>query len=99
MAMKRTLSSQREQRTKMSESAMRKPLTKKQNEQVDRLMAKPDSEIDYSDIPETVGTLYKPIKRPIRVRIEADVLAWLKSSPGYQTRVNSLLREAMKARK
>ncbi len=78
---------------------MRKPLTKKQNEQIDRLMAKRDSEIDYADIPDTVGTLYKPIKRPITIRIDADVLAWLKSSPGYQTRVNKLLRDAMKAQK
>ncbi len=97
--MKRTASSQREKLIKMSGTAIRKPLSKKQNEQVDRLIAKPDSEIDYSDTPETVGTLYKPMKRPITIRIDADVLAWLKSSPGYQTRVNSLLRDAMKAGK
>jgi len=73
----------------------RKPLTKKQQRELKELAAKPDSEIDFSDIPETIGTLYKPIKRPITIRIDADVLAWLKSKPGYQTRVNRLLREAM----
>ncbi len=74
---------------------MRKPLSKKQELELRELAARPDSEIDFSDIPETVGTLYKPIKRPITVRIDADVLAWLKSKPGYQTRVNQFLREAM----
>jgi uncharacterized protein (DUF4415 family) len=74
---------------------MRKPLTKKQQRELKELAAKPDSEIDFSDIPETIGTLYKPIKRPITIRIDADVLAWLKSKPGYQTRVNRLLRDAM----
>lgn len=40
--------------------------------------------------------LYRPVKRPTTVRIDADVLFWLKSAgPGYQTRLNAILREAM----
>ena len=74
---------------------MRKTLTRKQRQEVETLLAKPDSEIDFSDIPETVGTLYKPLKRAISLRVDADVLAWLRSAPGYQTRINRLLREAM----
>jgi uncharacterized protein (DUF4415 family) len=74
---------------------MRKPLTKSQLREIEALIQKPDSEIDYSDIPEAVGDLYKPIKRPISLRLDADVLEWLKSKPGYQTRINQLLREAM----
>jgi len=77
---------------------MRKPLTKKQRQEVETLLARPDSEIDFSDIPETVGTLYKPLKRAISLRVDADVLAWLRSNPGYQTRINRLLREAMTRR-
>jgi uncharacterized protein (DUF4415 family) len=73
---------------------MRKPLTKRQRKEVEALLAKPDSEIDFSDQPEAVD-LYKPVKRAISLRVDADVLAWLRTEPGYQTRINALLREAM----
>ncbi len=99
MAKKHTALSQREKLVRVNVSAMRKPPTKKQQAEVNALIAKPDSEIDFSDIPETVGTLYKPIKRAISLRVDADVLAWLQSEPGYQTRINSLLREAMLRRR
>jgi len=40
--------------------------------------------------------LYKPVKQKISVRLDRDILAWLKSGEGgYQTRLNRLLREAM----
>lgn len=63
-----------------------------------------DEDIDLSDIPTTadwngavVGKFYRPIKKPLTIRIDADVLAWLKGQgKGYQTRINSLLRSAMK---
>jgi uncharacterized protein (DUF4415 family) len=62
-----------------------------------------DREIDTAETPEirdwskaVVGKFYRPMKEPITLRLDADVLAWLKSSgPGYQTRINSLLRELM----
>ncbi len=62
-----------------------------------------DAKIDTSDIPEVkdwsgavVGKFYRPIKKPVTVRLDADVLAWLKSQgPGYQTRINEFLRTAM----
>ena len=39
---------------------------------------------------------YKPIKKTINVRLDADIIEWLKSSgKGYQTRMNAILREAM----
>ena len=61
------------------------------------------SDIDLSDLPEVrdwngavVGKFYRPIKRPLTLRIDADVLAWLKSQgKGYQTRINQILRSAM----
>jgi len=63
-----------------------------------------DEHIDLSDIPATadwsqavVGKFYRPIKKPLTIRIDADVLAWLKGQgKGYQTRINTLLRSAMK---
>lgn len=64
-----------------------------------------DDQIDYSDIPATTekdwegatrGKFYRPVKAQMTVRIDADVLAWLKAQgKGYQNRMNSILREAM----
>ena len=62
-----------------------------------------DEEIDLTDIPEVtdwsnavVGKFYRPIKKSLTIRIDADVLAWLKGQgKGYQTRINVLLRKAM----
>ena len=39
---------------------------------------------------------YKPIKKTVNVRLDADVIEWLQSAGrGYQTRMNAILREAM----
>jgi len=62
-----------------------------------------DSEIDTTDIPPVsdwskamVGKFYRPIKKPLTIRVDADVLAWLKGQgSGYQIRINALLRSAM----
>ena len=69
------------------------------------LAAKSESEIDFSDLPPTTeqdwhgavrGKFYRPIKQQLTVRIDADVLEWLKSQgKGYQGRLNEILRAAM----
>jgi len=69
------------------------------------LAARPDSEIDLSDIPEITeeqwknaerGHFYRPVKRQITARVDADVLEWLKSEgKGYQSRINAILRREM----
>jgi uncharacterized protein (DUF4415 family) len=39
---------------------------------------------------------YRPIKKPVTLRLDADVLAWFrKKGPGYQTRINQALRKLM----
>ena len=39
---------------------------------------------------------YKPIKKTVNVRLDADVIEWLQSAgKGYQTRINAILRKAM----
>jgi len=81
-----------------------KKLSRKQAKELAELARLPDDKIDLSYAPElpdwtgaVVGKFYRPIKRPVTVRIDADVLAWLKrSGPGYQTRINALLRQAMR---
>jgi len=62
-----------------------------------------DEDIDFSDIPlvldwskAEVGKFYRPPKRSVTMRLDGDVIDWLKGyGKGYQTRVNLLLRHAM----
>jgi len=73
--------------------------------ELEALSARPDSEIDLSDAPELTaeqwkkgirGHFYRPVKRQITARVDADVLAWLKSQgKGYQSRINAILRREM----
>jgi uncharacterized protein (DUF4415 family) len=82
-------------------------IRRKQTKEIAALVAMNDTDIDTSDIPEvkdwsdaSIGKFYRPIKEPVTIRIDADVLAWLKSQGrGYQTRVNKLLRAAMTQRR
>lgn len=81
------------------------PLTEQQKAELQALAAQPDSTIDTSDIPPLDDAFwqnavrnpyYRPTKASTTVRLDADVLAWLKSQgKGYQTRINAILREAM----
>ena len=62
-----------------------------------------DREIDTTDLPPApdwskavVGKFYRPIKKPLTIRLDSDILAWLKGQgKGYQTRINGLLRASM----
>ena len=81
------------------------PLTAEQKAEIQVLSELPDSEIDYSDIPSlddafwkraVRNPFYRPTKTSTTVRVDSDVLVWLKSEgKGYQTRINAILREAM----
>jgi uncharacterized protein (DUF4415 family) len=84
-----------------------RPLTTKQKRDLAALAALPDDRIDTSDIPELPlrawkdavrGRFYRPVKRAVSLRLDADVVAWLKKpGKGYQTRANHLLRQQMLA--
>jgi uncharacterized protein (DUF4415 family) len=88
-----------------SESIFNKPLTKRQRGSLDRLAAAPESEIDFSDIPpltdEQLASAFRPkSKELVAVRLDRDVLAWLKGyGSGYSTRINAILRAAMTSRR
>jgi uncharacterized protein (DUF4415 family) len=64
-----------------------------------------DGDIDYSDIPSLDESFLKkatvawpPAKEQLTIRLDADVLAWLKSQgKGYQTRINRILRVVMES--
>ncbi len=83
------------------------PLTDAERERLAQLAALPDESIDTSDIPELSdeawkagvrGRFYRPLKQQITARVDADVLDWLKSQgPGYQGRMNAILRREMLA--
>ncbi len=82
-----------------------KKITKKQAREISALKRLPPESIDFSDIPEitdwrgaVVGRFYRPIKKPLTIRLDADLLAWLRGQgKGYQTKVNRILRAAMEA--
>jgi uncharacterized protein (DUF4415 family) len=80
-----------------------KKLTKRQKRDVRAIAARKDEEIDFSDVPPVldwseaeIGKFYRPAKKPVTLRLDSDIIAWLKTEgPGYQTRANWLLRHAM----
>lgn len=40
--------------------------------------------------------MYKPVKKPVTLRLDADILSWFKvQGRGYQTRINRALRNVM----
>jgi len=82
-----------------------KKLTAAKRKRLASLAKLPESRINLSDIPEiknlppdaVVGKFYRPKKTSVTIRLDADVLAWLKAAgEGYQTRVNTYLRTLMR---
>jgi uncharacterized protein (DUF4415 family) len=81
-------------------------VTRRQKKELAAVAVLRDAQIDFSDAPEVrewsravVGKFYRPIKKSLTIRLDADVLAWLKAQGrGYQTRINQLLRAAMDSR-
>ncbi len=71
-----------------------------------RLNQMKDSDIDYTDIPALGEEFFKkaavawpPAKQQLTIRLDADVLNWLKANgKGYQTRINRILRAAMESK-
>jgi uncharacterized protein (DUF4415 family) len=77
------------------------PLTPALQAELDALAAMPESEIDTTEMPPITdwsqavrGPFYRPIKRPLSLRVDADIVDWFQSQgSGYQTRMNGALRE------
>ena len=78
-------------------------MRKLSKEQKRDIAARRDEDIDFSDIPlvldwskAEMGKFYRPPKKSVTIRLDADVLKWLKGyGREYQTGVNMLLRRAM----
>ena len=88
----------------MSGEHTKMAISKEQRERLERLAAKPEADIDTSDIPEVLdwsgavrGGLYRPRKEAITIRLDADLLAWFKDHAkggrGYQSEINRVLRQ------
>ncbi len=69
-------------------------------ERLKELSERSDKSIDYSDIPplhvdffEHAELVYPPGEKSVTIRLDADVLAWMKAQgQGYQSRINAILR-------
>ena len=94
-------------KTMTLEQAGKRKFTRAERDDLRRLAAMPDDQIDLSDIPDqgdrtdwVRNPLYRPVTRPITIRLNApDVamarrLSKLKGMP-YQTYIKKLLHEAL----
>ena len=80
-------------------------LTEADVAQLKALATVPTARLILSDIPEMTdeqwknafrGQFYRPIKKQVTARLDADVLDWLKKQgKGYQSRMNAILRREM----
>ncbi len=79
-------------------------LTVEQRSEIETLARLPDARIDTTDVPELLdwsdarrGVFYRPVKRQVTLRLDADVVTWFKAHAqggrGYQTDINRALRE------
>ncbi len=90
----------------VSKTLADKPITPARKRRLAQLAKRPDAEIDFSDAPAlndkfwenaVRNPFYRPIKQQLTVRLDADVVAWLRRhGKGYQTNLNRMLREAMR---
>jgi uncharacterized protein (DUF4415 family) len=83
-----------------------KGLTPKILAELEALAAMPDDTIDLSDMPEVTdftgwvrSKFYRPVKKQVTVRLDADVLEYFKAKQGgargYQTAINAALRKVV----
>jgi uncharacterized protein (DUF4415 family) len=89
----------------VSRTLAEKPITPARKRRLTRLAERPDAEIDFSEIPPLKRSFwenavrnpfYRPIKQQLTVRLDADVVAWLRQhGKGYQTNLNRMLREVL----
>jgi uncharacterized protein (DUF4415 family) len=76
----------------------RKRVTKraKASRKVARIEASGRSKRPPRYLPEELDGMYKPVKKPVTLRLDADLLAWFqRAGRGYQTRINQTLRKVM----
>jgi uncharacterized protein (DUF4415 family) len=91
-------------RAKLMKKERSNPLPPEIQSEVDALAVLTDDQIKTDDIPEVQdwsnakrGVLYRPIKKQITLRLDADLIDWFRThhtkDKGYQTGINRALRE------
>jgi uncharacterized protein (DUF4415 family) len=101
--MKKSFASSRLVPLRPTKGKLMRKLTTAQKRDIRAIAAKRDDKIDFSDAPlivdwsrAEIGRFYRPAKKPVTMRLDSDVIAWLKAGGrGYQTKANWLLRHAM----
>jgi uncharacterized protein (DUF4415 family) len=75
---------------------MKKRKPAKKRRKIARVRASADREKLPLELTSEWRKYYKPLKQPVTLRLDADVLAWFKKQGrGYQTRINRALRKVM----
>ncbi len=88
----------------MRKATSRRRLRVLQKAELAALAALPEAAIDTSDSPEVLdwkgarrGLFYRPVKKQLTLRLDADLIAWFRShatpAEKYQTGINRALRE------
>ena len=89
----------------MKDANMKKNRSLEDQAMLERLVNLSDEDIDTVDIPEAPAEnwafakrpgLYRPIKRHVTMRLDADVIEWFKAQAqgrGYQSEINRVLRK------
>jgi uncharacterized protein (DUF4415 family) len=104
MTKKKSASSRQERRISASR-LFTSPLTERRRRELKNVAELPDSQIDYSDAPEStprpsdirIGRFYRPVKQLVGLRVDADVLAWFRGQgKKYQTYMNEVLRREIR---
>jgi len=88
----------------------KKPLSAEQIARLRTVADLPDDQIDFSDIPDgddgydvaarVRGMHYRPVKKQITLRLDANILDWFRrrTPRGYQTDINQALRDYIAAK-
>lgn len=92
---------------RMNVADMKKAPSPEREAQLRHIAELPDDQIDTTDIPEITdaqwatsrrGVHFRPLKTPVTIRLDADVVAWFKEtveSGKYQSEINRVLRQHM----
>ena len=78
-----------EELRRMNANDMKREMSPEMQAELRRLSERSDEDIDTSDIPELTeeqwasarrGSQFRPVKTPVTIRLDADVIAWLRET-------------------
>lgn len=91
--MQRDTKKRRKVRPAVKDGSKRRAGARRKKADTISLMA---SASDSSEVVDRILNYYRPIKKPVTLRLDADVIAWFKKDgKRYQTRINGALRQVM----